>query len=151
MRSVLKALSIIFYILAGFFTYMISLIAFFNMPDEPCVKWVVIGVILVPLLVFMLIGMALNLFRNWRLHLGIVLLSGSGFTAFVTFTMACLMMSDEFRKLLPSTEGNPFDTFSDYIPGIGIILAMMLLGILLIKLNPKATKPQPPDGTTETD
>jgi hypothetical protein len=77
-------------------------------------------------------GLALTRFRNWRRDTGVVLLCASGFTAFVIFTFACLLMTEEFRKMMrPDT----MTFFSDYMTGGGVIAGLAVLGWILVKAN----------------
>lgn len=124
-----KVFSVIFHIIAGFFFYMVSLLAF--MSEFPALgKAGMLAGFSVPGLIALAIGLALTGFRNWKRDTGIVLLSTSAFSIFIVFTMACMFMSEEVRKLMPA---DILGSFGAYFVG-GIVLAVFaLLGWTLFK------------------
>ena len=81
---------------------MVCLLAFINQPAVA--KWGIVGGFTLPALVFLCIGLAVNRFRRWRRDAGVVLLSGAGFTFFLIFTFVCLLMTDEFRRMVRSDQ-----------------------------------------------
>jgi len=126
-----KVSSIILKIIAGFFVYMVSLLAFVSEPSTGMKFGILIG-FLVPAVVALCGGLALNHFRNWKRDTGIVLLSASGFTVFLIFTFVCFLLTDEFQRMM-----NP-DTlvfFSDYLTGGGVVVGFAILGWVLVKAN----------------
>lgn len=129
-----KVLSVILYTIAGFFVYMVCLLSFINQP--PAQKWGIVAGFFVPALLFLCIGLALNRFQNWKRHTGIVLLSGAGLTGFIIFTFACLLMTDEFKRMM---QPDTLDFFSAYILGSIFTLATGILGVLFITIKKKSS------------
>jgi len=126
-----KVSSIILKIIAGFFVYMVSLLAFVSEP-EPGMKFGILIGFSVPAVVALCGGLALTQFRNWKRDTGIVLLSASGFTAFLIFTFVCFLLTDEFRRMIrPDT----LAFFSDYLTGGGVIVGFAILGWVFVKAN----------------
>jgi hypothetical protein len=128
-----KASSVILKVIAGFFFYMVCLLAFVSEPRAGAKLGILIG-FSVPAVAALSGGLALTRFRNWRRETGIVLLCASGFTAFLVFSFACLLMTEEFRRMMrPDT----MTFFSDYLTGGGGIVGLTILGLILIKANKK--------------
>ena len=126
-----KVSSIILKVIAGFFVYMVSLLAFVSEPPTGVKLGILIG-FSVPAVVALCGGLALTRFRNWKRDTGIVLLSASGFTAFLIFTFACLLMTEEFRRMMkPDT----LTFFSDYLTGGVVIVGLAILGWILVKAD----------------
>ena len=124
-----KVFSVICHIIAGFFFYMVSLLAF--MSELPALaKAGMLAGFSVPGLIALGIGLALTGFRNWKRDTGIVLLSTSAFSAFIVFTMACIFMSEEVRKLMPS---DILGNFGAHFVGGIVIVAFAALGWSLLK------------------
>lgn len=138
-----KVSSIILKVIAGFFFYMVSLLAFVNEPPTGGKLGILIG-FSVPALVAMVIGLALSHFQNWRRDVGIVLLSATGFTAFLIFTFACFLMTEEVQNMIrPDT----LTFFSDYLTGCVVIVGLAILGWVLMRTNKKgAEQGTPLDG-----
>ncbi len=127
----LKVSSIILKVVAGFFFYMVCVLAFVSEPPKVLKLGILIG-FSIPALIALGGGLALTRFRNWRRDTGIILLCASGFTAFLIFTFACLLMTDEFRKMMrPDT----MTFFNDYLTGGVVIVCLAVLGWILVKSN----------------
>lgn len=126
-----KVFSVIFHLIAGFFFYMVSLLAFIS--GLPMLgKAGMLAGFFVPALIALAIGLALTGFRHWKRDAGVVLLSTSAFNAFIFLTMACLFMSEEFRRLVPS---NTIGNFRAYFIG-GLVVAVFAgLGWMLVKAD----------------
>ena len=126
-----KVSSIIFNAIAGFFFYIVAIIGFFKGPSYS-VKWTIMSGFMVPALLALCAGLALKRFDNWRRNSGIILICASAFTAFGVFTIACLLMEEDIRKMMkPDT----FMVFSDYFTGCAVLIAFAGLGWILIKTN----------------
>jgi hypothetical protein len=131
-----KLTSIGLYIVAGFFFYMVSILAFIN--DAPlgaktlAAKTLMVAIFAIPAVLALLAGLAVGRFQNWRRNAGAVLLSATGVTLFVVFTVACLMTSDEFRRMMPP---DTLTFFSDYITGALVIVVLAIGGALLLWAN----------------
>ncbi len=131
-----KVISIVFYVVAGFLVYMVSVLAFTNMGSMPgppslaaWVKFVIMGVFSAPAAVALLVGLAIGRFRHWKRDVGIVLVSGAGVTAFVVLTITSMFLSPDSKKLFPR---DMFDFFSAYIAGMSSLLGLTVIGIALI-------------------
>jgi hypothetical protein len=129
-----KVFAIFLYVFAGFFVYTACLVAFVNQPAA--LKCGMVGGFTLVALVFLCIGLAVSRFRRWRRDVGVVLLSGSGFTAFVVFTFACLLMTDEYKEMMPPES---LDLFSAYTSGAVFMLSVIALGILCLINEKKRT------------
>lgn len=134
----LRIFSIILEVIAGFFLFIVTLLAFMSgMPAGW--KFMSLGLFLLPAVVVMAIGLALMRFRCWKRDTGVVLLTVTGCTLFIVFTMACMMMSEEFRKLLVDGGSDPFGS---YAVGTAVNAALAALGWYLVKQE--AGKAEPP-------
>src|SRR5262249_27021679 len=97
-----RVLSVVFYVVAGFLFYMVSLLAFIDgaavgangaalgANDAAFAKWLPIITFTVPALITLVAGLAIMGFRDWRRDAGIVLLSAAGFTTFLVSTFATM-------------------------------------------------------------
>ncbi len=137
--------SIVLYVVAGFFLYAMTIMAFAHPDTNAWIKWPILGVLFACSFVAMCLGLALQSFRRWRRDVGITLLSAAGFCAFVVLTFACLFMDEEFRAML-----NPQarTLFSDYVTGAAAVVAPAAIGWLLVRADkgedPAATTNPPP-------
>jgi len=124
-----KASSVILKVISGFFFYMVSLLAFISTLPTGGKLGILFG-FSIPAVLALIGGLALSRFHNWKRDTGIVLLSASGFTAFLIFSLACMLMSEEFRIMMkPDT----LTFFSDYWTGGGLIVGLAGLGWALVK------------------
>jgi hypothetical protein len=130
-----KVFGIVFYVIAGFFIYMASLLAFISSLTLQ-MKIFVMAVFLVPAFMVMYIGLRLNKSSVWRLDLGIVLLSVAGFMALLVLTMVCLWMTPELQSMVGA---DAFAIFEDYETGMAFIAIQIAVGLLLIKEERKST------------
>ncbi len=131
-----KVLSVVLEVVAGFFFYMVDVLGFIHAPS-PGVKWGLMAGFTVPALLALCGGLALTRFREWKRDSGIVLLSSSGFTVLLVFMCACLLMTEDFRRMLkPDT----LVFFSDYFTGGAVVLGFAGLGLLALRF------PQSSDG-----
>lgn len=130
-------LSILLYAIAGFFFYTASLLSFVHDARMGADKWWIVLGFTAPALLALVFGLALKGFRDWRRHAGIVLLSASGFTAFLAFTFVCLYFSEESRALM---KPDIWKFFSDYVSGGGVTIGLAVLGLVMLKTHkPGAT------------
>ena len=138
-----RVLSVGFYIVAGFFFYTVSVLAFIDgaavangaamgADDAALAKWLPIVIFAVPALVTLVIGLAIMGFRDWRRDAGIVFLSVAGFMTFVVFTFVTTFMNEEFRKMMPPDMPDIVKFFGDYITGAAVIVGLALVGALLV-------------------
>jgi hypothetical protein len=87
---------------------------------------------MVPAAAALAAGLALTRFDNWRRDTGIVLICASGFTVFLIFSMACYLMTDEFRTMMSP---DSLAVFSDYLTGGGAMVGFAVLGGFFMKTN----------------
>ncbi len=135
-----KVISIVLYVVAGFFIYGVGLLAFTNMDAMPAgsikppawAKSAMMGGFSAPAGVALLLGLAIDRFRHWKRDLGIVFLSGAGVAAFVVLTIACLLLSPDSKKLFPR---DALDFFSAYATGLSFILGLLAIGVTLIAIS----------------
>jgi len=126
-----KVFSIVFFVIAGFFFYMVGLLGFVSEPSV-LAKWGIVLGFTCPAIVALFAGLALGGFRGWKRNAGIVLLSSMGFAAFVVVTFICLLMTEEFRVMMtPDTMAY----FRDYYAGSAVIAGFTMLGLTLLKLG----------------
>ena len=141
-----RVLSVVFYIVAGFLFYTISVLAFidgaavganqpaFGADDAALAKWLPIIIFAVPAILILVAGLAIMGFRDWKRDAGIVLLSAAGFTTFGVFMFATMLMKEESRKMMPP---DILKFFGDYITGAAVIVVLALAGGLLLLTSRK--------------
>lgn len=133
-----KVAGIAFHILGGFFVYMVCVLAFVNQPT--LAKWGMVAGFSLPALFFLGLGLIMNRFRRWRRDVGVVLLSGSGLTAFIVFTFVCLLTTEEFKTMI---EPDTLRFFSASTSGPLFMLGVAASGVILLKTDKKAAhKPE---------
>jgi len=134
------------YIIAGFFFYMVCVLAFIDgaavspngaalgADDAAFAKWLPIIIFTVPAILTLVVGLAIMGFQNWRRDTGIVLLSATGFTTLLVFMFATMLMKEESRKMMPP---DILKFFGDYITGAAVIVVLALAGGLLLLTSRK--------------
>jgi len=127
-----KIISVFFYVLGGFFVYMVCLLAFSNIQADGVHKFVIIGVFSVPALFFLFLGAATYRFQKWKSSIGIALLSGVSINLLVIVMFISLQLSSEFNEMYPN---NQMDTFNDYISGFAVMMVLAALGLFLLLNN----------------
>jgi hypothetical protein len=139
-----KVLSVGLYIIAGFFFYMVCVLAFIDgtavgangaavgADDAAFAKWLPIIIFTVPAILTLVVGLAIMGFQDWRRDTGIVLLSAAGFTTFLVFTFATMFMNEQYRKMMPPEMPDVLRFFGDYITGATVIIGLALGGALLV-------------------
>lgn len=128
--------SIICYVMAGFFVYMVCLLSFVS---EVPAKYVMVGVFSTPAVAFMAGGLAISRGKGWRHPVGVVLLSGTGVAAGVVGMIFFLWLSPETRELFSTSS---LDFFSDYLAGSVSILLLAALGGWLVIADKRANAEQ---------
>lgn len=125
MRNVV---SVILFIIAGFFFYIVGLLSFIS---EPAVnaKWGIMFGFALPAAIALCLGLALRKFHRWKRNAGIVFISATGLTTFIVVTFICMLMTEEYRTMMgPETVAY----FRDYITGGAVLAVMAILGIVLL-------------------
>lgn len=128
-----KIVGIIFYCIGGFFLSAVSMISFFTVQSRPVpigIKLLIMGIFLVPALIFIGIGLFLRRTERWKRDVGVVLLSTSAYQIFLIFTMVCLFSSQEIMKLFPDKKA--FSFFGDYFMGTTCLLIFVGFGSLCL-------------------
>lgn len=123
-----RAISIVLYVISGFFLYSIALTGFLNVPPIAA-KFVMMGMFSVPAIGFLLGGLWASQFSNWRRDTGIVTLSAALFTAFMALTFVCMLADPEVQRMLPDTK---LEFFNDCITGGAAIAFLGLCGAYLL-------------------
>ena len=136
-----RVLSVGFYIVAGLLFYTVSVLAFIDgaavgasgaasgADDAAFAKWLPIIIFTVPAILALVPRLAIMGFRDWRRDAGIVLLSAAGFTTFLVFMFATMLMKEQSRKMMPP---EILSVFGDYITGAAVIVVLALAGALLL-------------------
>jgi hypothetical protein len=126
-----KVISIICYVISGYFLYMMCFLAFVNKPWI-FIKFAIVGGFGIVALLFLTIGLGFVRFYNWKRNVGIVFLSAAGFALFVTLSLGWVMREPEFIKELPAGAMN---LFGDYV-SVSICTAFLgAAGLMLIKIS----------------
>ena len=141
-----RVLSVVLYIIAGFFLYMVSLMAFIDgaaigasgaamgAEDAAFAKWLPIIIFAVPAILTLVVGLAIMGFRDWKRDAGIVLLSAAGFTTFLVCMFVTMLMKEDVRQMMPP---DALRLFSDYITGAAVLVVLALAGALLVMTGRK--------------
>src|SRR5262245_25234965 len=134
-----RVLSIVFYVIAGFFFYMVSLLAFIDGTAMGIdsggalgAKWLPIAIFGAPALLALVVGLAIMGFQNWRRDTGIVFLSAAGLTTFLIVSFASMLRNEEFVKMMPP---EALKVFGDYVTGIAVLVVLLAGGALLVMTN----------------
>lgn len=143
-----KILSIVFYVIAGFFLYAVNGLAFVNVaaiktatPSPAWIKLLVIGIFAGPALISLVIGLAITRFQQWKRDVGIVFVSAGGVTSFIAVTMACLFISPESKRYFPPDTPDVSEFFGDLSVGIVCIVTFIVLGVSFIITSRQKRKP----------
>ena len=123
-----KIISIICYVIAGFFLYAVCLLGFINQPSY-FTKIAVMGSFSVCSLITLAIGLAFRRFLTWKRDVGIVLLTVAGSAALSVFSIFCVSLSAEFKEFFPNIK---FDFSIDYITGLTCIITFAFIGSKLV-------------------
>lgn len=136
------AVSVICYVIAGFFAFSTSLIAF--MPEIPVAGKLAMGggCFGLPALVCLAIGLAISGFQKWQRDAGIVLLATSAMTALTAVTMVCAYFTPELKS---KSHVLAIITAKDVATGLACLGVLAGVGVLLL-LNSRSGHllPAPP-------
>ena len=110
-----KVVSVSFHVIAGIFLSMMNFTGFVNQQDQG-LKLAIMILFLIPAILALCFGVAIQI-QNWKRDIGVVLLSASGCAAFIVATLAGMLLSEDFRQLMPGTSSDPM---SDYVAGIAL-------------------------------
>jgi hypothetical protein len=133
-------ISILCYIVAGFFVYMVTVLAFIktglvNDPGEPsptlAFKCVMMAAYSLPGVLALVTGLRLRRFKAWRRDVGVVLVSGAVVSLLGVLTFTCMLLTPEAAEFFPANP-NRWNFFSDLATGFGSILFSLGTGVALI-------------------
>lgn len=127
-----KVCGIGFLVLAGIFFSAVC--QFGSIGLGKATSFIVLGVIMVPGLVCLLIGVAFMGFRRWKRDTGIMLMSVAGVTALSLLTMACMLMDDTIRAIFEAQGVPVFDP--SYASSGAILAVFAALGWWLCRSAP---------------
>ncbi|MDR2637422.1 MAG: hypothetical protein LBB55_03710 [Zoogloeaceae bacterium] len=130
-QSMRTLAGILFRMIAGFFFYLVSVLAFISGLSTSEKLGILIG-FSVPAVVALLVALVLTRFADWKRDTGSVLLGASGFSVFMIFSFACLFMDENFPKMMPAAR---FDYWTDYWTGCGVMAGLAALGWILVQAD----------------
>ncbi|MFH1440927.1 MAG: hypothetical protein ABIH18_02635 [Candidatus Omnitrophota bacterium] len=131
-----KIAGIICYCIGGFFLSSVNVISFFTDQSRPVpisMKLLIMGIFLVPALIFIGAGIILRRLEKWKRDAAVVLLSTSAYQIFLILTMVCIFSSQEITKFFPDKK--VFGLFNDYFMGAVCLLIFICLGFLCLKTS----------------
>ena len=135
-----RVVSIIFYILAGFFFSCTGMGAL--MSPEGIAKTIMLCFQILPFAICLAIGRALSPGPVWKRDVGIVFIISAAAGAVFAVMMAAVYANPEFNKKLRPEHA---DMFRDYLFVVLWFVAWELLGIALVLMSPKdEERPQIP-------
>jgi hypothetical protein len=95
-------------------------------------KLLIMGIFLVPALIFMGVGLLVRRSQKWKHDIAVVFLSVSAAVVFMIFSMVCALSSQEIIKLLPPSQQDPLGLFHDYFTGAIFLLALVCAGLFFL-------------------
>lgn len=142
-----KVISIVCYVVAGFFLYTIMLLSFIS--GEPlAAKFGIMGVFVVPATISLLIGLFLSGYSKWQRDVGIVFLSSALSSAFLVSTIFATFSNPDVMEQVPNAD---LSFFSDYTTGgLCILLFLCLGGLLYWQSRTKTTSSSNPESQPTT-
>lgn len=117
-----NGVGIFFFVVSGFFIYMVGLLAFFDIPDIGSKKFMIMGGFSIPLIMSHLVGLALYRGSNWKIPTGITLFTGGAFNILVVISMLSIKGSPEISTVMDTSS---LDAFNDYISGFTVMAIFM--------------------------
>ncbi len=120
--------SILFYMAAGAFIYMITLLSFIKQPSW-AEKFSSVDLLILSAVLALVLG-AIVTFWGWKSFVtGITLISAVGFAILAIITIFYLSLLPEFKEAFPN---NNFNSFSDYRTGCLTLFILLIIGSTLI-------------------
>ncbi|MEY8199406.1 MAG: hypothetical protein RPS47_09210 [Colwellia sp.] len=139
-----NGVGIFFFVVSGFFIYMIGLLAFFDIPDIGSKKFMIMGGFSIPLIMSHLVGLALYRGSNWKIPTGITLFTGGAFNILVVISMLPIKGSPEISTVMDTSS---LDAFNDYLSGFIVMAIFMGAGSALYLLGKSANKSRQSDAS----
>lgn len=122
--STRRVISIVCYVLAGFFFCHTCVVAFMWTPGE-LLKWLMLSFGLLPAAVFLSIGRALSPALRWSREVGIVLIASAAAGTLIVLMLALMFIDPAFQKSLPPEKiANSRGFYGDYVTG-GLWIALL--------------------------
>ena len=134
-----NGIGIIFLIVSGFFVSIVGFIAFFEFPVIEINKFLMLGILSIPLFIYHLIGLAF--YRGSKVSSAITLFIGCTINIMLVISILSVKSSP---KLLYVLNISNLDTFRDYISGFTVMAIFMGIGVTLYTLE-KSTKKRTED------
>lgn len=128
---------VLFFIVSGFFVYMVGFLAFFDVPDMGSTKFLIMAIICIPLMIFHLIGLALYRGTNWKISTGVTVVIGASFNILVVIVMFSIKLSPEISEVMDTSK---LSMFSDYLSGFTTMVLFVGLGTALYLNGTSANK-----------
>ncbi len=119
-----RVASVLCYIVAGFFVYLVAMLAFITSPSVGF-KLALMAGFSVPGVIAMIVGLALSEFRHTLRDIGIVLLAGAGVGTMVVGSFVCMMATEEYRQMMPA---DALANLGDHKSGAAFLVAEAVLG-----------------------
>ncbi|KJG08065.1 hypothetical protein UB33_00370 [Photobacterium angustum] len=132
-----NGIGIIFFIVSGFFVFILGFIAFFDFPVIEINKFIMLGILSIPLFIFHLIGLAFYRGSNWKVSSAITLFIGCTINIMLVISILSVKGSP---KLLDVLNISNLDIFRDYISGFAVMAIFMGIGVTLYTSENSAKK-----------
>lgn len=133
-----KVLSIIFYVIAGFFAFGILMANFIKIsPDALQMKFLIMGFYIILVSLLLLFGLAISRFDNWKRTVGIFLLSVLGFSLLFLVIQVSIYFTPELRQIYDN-EGIYFDQNFDYLSTAVYLGVLAVLALVFLRMNKKS-------------
>lgn len=131
-----NSIGIFFFILSGFFLFLVGVLAFFEVPGGDANKLIALGIYATPCAVFHFIGLFLYSASNWRVPTGIVLFIGGACSLLVAVSMLSIQRAPEVLGV----DASSLDGFSEYFVGFAVVAVFMGCGAALCMFGKRATE-----------
>lgn len=128
-RTIRNIIAIFFFIVAGFFIFMMGFLSFYSATNPDGSKASFLGLFCIPPLIFYLVGLAFYRGENWKIATGLILLISGSLCLLSTSTILLSM-----KEVDTVTYGFSV-TFGDYMSGFSVIAICISVGILLCLLG----------------
>ncbi|HEY8096726.1 MAG TPA: hypothetical protein VIE65_11640 [Methylobacter sp.] len=94
------------------------------------IKLISMGIVAVPVIVFICIGVLISKKREWRKAIAYICISTATVMAFTVLTFICMWATPELRNAFPH---DPFKMMNDYWSGSAATFLFFVLGYYLLK------------------
>ncbi|MCI5165638.1 MAG: hypothetical protein D3903_05965 [Candidatus Electrothrix sp. GM3_4] len=139
-----NGVGILFFIISGFFVYILGFLAFIDFSHLGSKKFLLMGGFSIPLIIFHLIGLAFYRGTNWKTSTAITLFIGGAFNILVVISILSIKGSPEIAEVMDTSSLN---AFNDYISGFIVMAVFTGLGATLYLLGKSANKSRQTDAS----